>query len=528
MKINKEKIKKFKNITKKFVLAGTLAAVLISSPTFIANAKTISEIETKPSYYNLSQDGSYLYIEGDIDLSIIEKTPNLNELYINGSNVSNIDCLKNTNITNLTFVECNFGNEKLTMPQNVESIYFSNCILDDLSNISPSNSLTSLSFVDCILGSIKGIEKLNSLEKLSFCSVGIENIDELKYLDNLHHLTLAYTCVNDLSPIKNLDLYFLNVSNTLTIDSFEAVKSLNELTEFYTRNCEMQYTKDIIDYTTKNNIETDITEDGLKIKNEVLNIKNKIINDSMSDNEKVKVIVDYVVNNISYDWRVEYDEELSTQYNDEALKYALEGIGCCRNYTALTTALLQACNINAYETLGNNHIWNVVEVDGEYYWLDTTNVYTDNYDDITHSQNYMVTADEFGIINTSAYIPSSYYNKLKNHDLSNDAKEEILIEEQTTKEKIELEEQTTEEKDYLIEETTSIIEIEQETQNVNNTTETKEQIDKESIFKNLQAKKASVGAIVGIAVALGSAFAINKKGKLAKQKDIENKSYLKK
>ena len=501
MTVNKQKIKKFKKITKNFVLAGTLAAVLITSPAFITNAKAKEPINSTPSYYELSSDSTYLYIEGDVDLSILEKTPNVNELYISESNVSNTNYLENTNIKSLSFEHCNFTDTNINIPENIEHLYFSNCEFNNLENISNSNSLTSLSFYECTLGSISGIEKLNSIETLSFYSCGIENIEQLKFLDNLQYLTLSYTCVNDLSPIANLDLSFLDVSNSLSIDNLNPVMGMHNLTEFYAQNCEMQYTQDIINYVYENSISSDITQEGLEIKNKILNIKNNIINENMNTEEKIQAIVDYVVNNITYDSNVDYDEELSNEYNRYALKYALEGIGCCRNYTALTTALLQASGIKVYETLGERHIWNVVNVDGEYYWLDTTTVYTDNFDDITLSKSYMTTSDEFTIINTSSCFPSSYYNKIKNNNLPSNVNKE----------------QTSSKDEYIDEYTTlNTTEVlnESETLNARDFENTKEELNKENIFRNLTTQKASIGAIVGVAAALGSAFAIKKKKKL--------------
>ena len=189
----------------------------------------------------------------------------------------------------------------------------------------------------------------------------------------------------------------------------------------------------------------------------------------MDVNEKVESIVNYVIDNIEYDFEAENDIDKLNEYNQDALKYALQGKGCCRNYTALTSVLLKEAGISSYELYGNSHIWNLVKIENEYYSIDSTWIDSDELDNITLSDNFMTNSDSFNDNHQPSAIPSSYYAKINNIELENP-------------------------------ETYETLDFEEEI-NITNLT---------SILKD---KKASFGAIVGIAAALGSATILVKKNK---------------
>jgi hypothetical protein len=110
---------------------------------------------------------------------------------------------------------------------------------------------------------------------------------------------------------------------------------------------------------------------------------------------------------MEYDFRVEYDEALSLEYNDNALSYAIKGEGVCRNYSALTMVLLQQAGITVYEIKGPNHIWNIIDLGDEFYWLDVT--WLDGDEDFTLSPFYMANEYYFFGHEDAFTMPSSMY-----------------------------------------------------------------------------------------------------------------------
>lgn len=88
----------------------------------------------------------------------------------------------------------------------------------------------------------------------------------------------------------------------------------------------------------------------------------------MGIEERIKAICKYVVGSI------EYDITLSTASNKQPLEYALNNEGVCISYAYLTTSLLSEAGITSYLVTSSNHAWNLVELNGEYYYIDTTNI----------------------------------------------------------------------------------------------------------------------------------------------------------
>ena len=86
-----------------------------------------------------------------------------------------------------------------------------------------------------------------------------------------------------------------------------------------------------------------------------------------SDYEKARGVYEYIIDNAIYDLGS------SSQSFSDILLY---GRGVCAGYTALTQYLLQQLGIpTIYVTgmgKGESHAWNIVQLDGEWYQLDTT------------------------------------------------------------------------------------------------------------------------------------------------------------
>lgn len=109
------------------------------------------------------------------------------------------------------------------------------------------------------------------------------------------------------------------------------------------------------------------------INNEVKGIVKQIIKPKMSDFEKVKTIHDYIINNSYYS-----DHKDPSPHSP--YKIFKEGRGVCQAYTLATYKLLEEAGIMSYYVTGTAdngkgracHVWNLVNIDGEYYHLDVT------------------------------------------------------------------------------------------------------------------------------------------------------------
>ena len=89
------------------------------------------------------------------------------------------------------------------------------------------------------------------------------------------------------------------------------------------------------------------------------------INPSLSDLEKIIFVHDYLCANFSYD---------KTESVFDAYTFFVNKTGVCQSYTLAFIAIMNELNINVGYAASDsmNHIWNVVESDGDWYHVDVT------------------------------------------------------------------------------------------------------------------------------------------------------------
>ena len=113
--------------------------------------------------------------------------------------------------------------------------------------------------------------------------------------------------------------------------------------------------------------------------------------DGKSDYEKIKIIHDYIIAHVTYDY-----EHLGTDYDLMYTPYAalINGTSVCQGYAVLTYRLMLLAGIDCRVITGDadngsigKHAWNIVKLNGKYYYLDTT------WDDGTNSYYYFLKCD---------------------------------------------------------------------------------------------------------------------------------------
>ena len=94
--------------------------------------------------------------------------------------------------------------------------------------------------------------------------------------------------------------------------------------------------------------------------------------DGKTDVEKVYAIYDYMINHIQYDYKNLDDETYMQKYT--AYAALVENTSVCMGYALAFYRLALACGVDARYILSNpmNHAWDIVRVDGQYYYLDAT------------------------------------------------------------------------------------------------------------------------------------------------------------
>lgn len=96
------------------------------------------------------------------------------------------------------------------------------------------------------------------------------------------------------------------------------------------------------------------------------------VDPSWPDTEKVLFVNDYLALNYKYDPR--YGGIDSSQYNYDAYSFFRDHYGVCNAYTMAVRAVLEKLNIPCSwcESGSLNHIWNIVQIGGQWYHMDVT------------------------------------------------------------------------------------------------------------------------------------------------------------
>lgn len=155
-------------------------------------------------------------------------------------------------------------------------------------------------------------------------------------------------------------------------------------------------------------IEHIYSDDDINTLNKIVDefINNNITN-SMGTKEKIRIIHDYIINNADYDILKTKNKDDNTYRSSTAYGVLLQGYGICSGYSDAMAIFLDKLNIINYKISNDQHIWNLVYLDGEWLHLDLT------WDDPISDSN--ITRDNYFLISTKNLETLDdgvhYYNK---------------------------------------------------------------------------------------------------------------------
>ena len=218
---------------------------------------------------------------------------------------------------------------------------------------------------------------------------------------------------NDFSPKSKQDLlniYYTVLNNGWDNFSFYCDKSynncINELQSLTNDNISFSYINQLVHpFNSFKTIETNYDNTGridIKInkkysKEEVTKIQNKMneitlklnINSYNNINDKIKIFHDYIANTNEYDKEKESTGN-SVYHSDTAIGTLFEGKSVCSGYTDTLAIFLNMLSLDNTRVSTNNHIWNVVNINNNWYHIDLT------WDDpVTSSKKNIITYDYF-------------------------------------------------------------------------------------------------------------------------------------
>ena len=170
--------------------------------------------------------------------------------------------------------------------------------------------------------------------------------------------TKEYTnCTKDLNEIAN-DEKKLSLINNF-VHPFNSFKTIS-----FTYNDQGRFSLIIEHIYT----EEEITKINYIVDNKI----KELIIDTMTNEEKVKIIHDYIIDNTTYDTLKTENIHDDTYKSNTAYGVLIQGYGICSGYSDAISIFLNKLNIKNYKISNDTHIWKLVYLNGVWSHLDAT------------------------------------------------------------------------------------------------------------------------------------------------------------
>lgn len=188
-------------------------------------------------------------------------------------------------------------------------------------------------------------------------------------------------CIQDIKILTTDDTMLSAINNYVhTFNSFKKIRTKYSENGKIVVIVEKVYTDEII----------------LEIQDEVDELYETLVSDKKNDEQNIKNIHNYIINNTKYD--IDFANDNSLIASNTAYGLLFDNYGICSGYTDLMSLFLYKMDIPNYKISNNKHIWNYVYVNDEWLHLDLT------WDDPVQPNNKDVLRDWFFLVDDEDLI----------------------------------------------------------------------------------------------------------------------------
>ena len=212
-------------------------------------------------------------------------------------------------------------------------------------------------------------------------------------------------CIEDVDYISNNQKLLSHVNNFVPV--FNAFKNIE--TNFDNRGKVTITIKHLYDDKKIDAINKKIDE-----------ITKEIITPDMNDEAKIKAVHDYIINHTKYD-KDKSDNNITNYDSNTAYGALIEGYAICGGYADSMKLFLDKFGIPNFKITSENHIWNVVYVNNDWYNLDLTwdDPVTSTGEDVLDYSYFLITTDELFDLEKEQHIfDDDIYLELKEKEHS--------------------------------------------------------------------------------------------------------------
>ncbi len=165
------------------------------------------------------------------------------------------------------------------------------------------------------------------------------------------------TCLSDIKEIAD-DEDLLSIINNF-VHPYNSFKTIS-----FTYNTKGEFSL---------SIEHVYSDEEISEINYVVDSKLKsLVNDNMTNSEKIKQVHNYIINNTKYDSLKTENISDDTYKSNTAYGVLIQGYGICSGYADTIAIFLNKLGIENYKISNDTHIWNLVHINGIWAHLDAT------------------------------------------------------------------------------------------------------------------------------------------------------------
>lgn len=248
---------------------------------------------------------------------------------------------------------------------------------ENLDYLNGLDNLKEVAFGLPLKYNIKGLILNDFQERIDMVSESFPTNDE----------SLAYplNCfISDISAINGANIETLNISflkcvtSDMLLETVKSLPNLKQIVGFEVNNAGM-CSDELIRYCEENGITHPFTEKSLEIKHKLQEIVANLITEDMDEEEKIRILSEYIVSHMEYNFDLANEEVLSPEEArkgwGECLYYSvIEGDGVCQGYTMYAQNLFMEAGITAFKSETIGHTYNLVQVDDDFWYIDLTNI----------------------------------------------------------------------------------------------------------------------------------------------------------
>lgn len=225
----------------------------------------------------------------------------------------------------------------------------------------------------------------------------VHSVDDFKIRNNEDLINLYYTIINNGN--EKFEFYCPDEYTSCIDDITNLANNPKELSIIngfvhpYNSFDIIETKYDSLNRVTLNIIKTYSNDDIVLLNDKIEEIVKNEVKDETDVRKKIRIIHDYIINNTKYD-KERTDKNIINYESNTAYGVLYEGYGICSGYADAMAIFLNYFDIPNFKVASENHVWNAVYVDGQWYHLDLT------WDDPLLTNNKDVLDDTYFLITT--------------------------------------------------------------------------------------------------------------------------------